>query len=268
MLATDAARLVHVHIRVGQHLGVHAQILQVALRNHGAHNIRQSTDTQLNRRTIFQQRHHVAGNQAVGFAGLGFRQLQQAAVRAFNHHVDLGNMDRFVQTAEATRVIGIHFDHHLLGLAAVGGRHGAAGRKIEKAIGIHRRHLHHGDIRLLVHGHILRTLVIAQRNIAGQTDFAIFARQAGKMPVIPDKRLALRIGFHALEWLGTGGGHQNHVAQFVFAQGQGDIHGFHVLGKLAHEYGVARLHQRSSLLRRTAFLLVLDLCGLCHVGPR
>ena len=235
---------------------MHAQILEVTLGDQCTHRVGQRANPELDGGAVFQQLHHIVGDALVCIAGLGFRQLHQGGVRAFDHHVHLGNMNAFIASAEATRYAGIHLHHDLARLAQIIRRHGTAGGKVEKAIRIHGSHLGNCHCRRFIEAHGLRALMVGEWNITGQAFFGAFARQTGKVPVIPDERFPGRISFHTLQGLDAGGRDQNHVAQLVLAQGQCCIERLDVLHKLPHENLVSRLHQRSSCFGRHLFFLI------------
>ena len=243
---------------------MHAQVLQVAVRDHGAHDIGQRANAQLDGGTVLEQLHHVLGDAHVGLAGLGFGQLHQRRVGALDHHVDFGNVDALVTATQAARHRGVDFQNRLLRLAQIIRRHRAAGREVEETVGIHGSDLGHRHVRALVQAHCLRALVGGEGNVACQAALGVLAAQTGEVPVVPDEGFPGRISLDAGQRLQARGGDQVHILQFAAACGQRRVECLDVLRELADKHRVARLHHCSGHFGGDMLLLIQILLVHSH----
>ncbi len=75
LVPRDLTDFVEVHHRVDKHLRMDAQILQIALRNHGADDVGQTADTELEAGPVFDLRHDILGDLDVHLRALGGGEL-------------------------------------------------------------------------------------------------------------------------------------------------------------------------------------------------
>ena len=116
--AGNAASLCHIYKRIHIHLGMYAQIFQIALGNHGADGVGHAADAKLQAGAVGDAVHHQAGNSLVNFGGgTAAAQLVDRRVVTLDNAVNLGNVQAVVVAAQADRHVLVHFHKHLVGLA-------------------------------------------------------------------------------------------------------------------------------------------------------
>ena len=101
------------HEAGGEHLGVDAEVADVALRDHGGDTARDPADAGLQGAPVMDERHRVAGNQALGLRGFGIGKLERLAV-GVHEHIDLRELEAVSvlgSVAEGAREVLAHLDH-------------------------------------------------------------------------------------------------------------------------------------------------------------
>ena len=191
--ASNAASLCHIYKRVHIHLGMYAQIFQVALGNHGADGVGHAADAKLQAGAVGDAVHHQAGNSLINFGGgTAAAQLVDRRVVTLDNAVNLGNVQAVVVAAQADRHVLVHFHKHLVGLAGSIGQMAGAGAEVEVAVAIHGgNHKHRNVQRVGAFAVVARQLGVAQGRIVSVTGGNGLALNAAHMPAVPAEVLCL-----------------------------------------------------------------------------
>ena len=146
--AGDLASLGNIHESVHIHLGVHAQILQVGLRDQGANGIGHTADAQLQAGAVGDLLHDHLGNLAVHIGGRSAgAHGGHGGVLAFHDHVNIADVDLGAGQTVDPRHILVDFHDDLLGMLQHIANVGSRNSEAEVAVGVHGSHLDHSHIR-------------------------------------------------------------------------------------------------------------------------
>ena len=221
MVVGDLAGLIHIQVAVAEHLGVDAQVAQVALGDHLTHGVGQRADTQLEGRAVGHVLHHVFGDLHLRLVGGGRVDAGQRAVRAFHDHVHVADVDALVQAAVDPGQVLVDLQDDDVRLVQGGAGGGRCAGKVEIAVLVHRGHGHHGH----VDGEELAVIPaqVAEHHWVeiAQATVAELALVAGHMPAVVDEVLALRVTLHHLDGLEDQVTADLDLAQLVLALGRG-----------------------------------------------
>ena len=166
---------------------MHAQILQIALRNQPADGVGHTADAQLQAGTVGDLRNDQVGNLQIHFgSSTGSGHLADGRVLAFHDAGDLRNVDAVLHAAKAARHIGVDLYDDLLGLFAHSTQMRSAGTEVEVAVLVHGGHLKycyiHGVAALAV---VAGQLRIADGGVEGETLRNGLALNATHVPAVP-----------------------------------------------------------------------------------
>ena len=162
---------------------MHAQVLQVALRDQLAHCIGHGADAQLQAAAVRDFIHDERCDLPVHIADLWLRNAEQGPVVGFHDEVHLRDVDSLVPAAAAVGHIRVHLDDD--GLCPVGDMfgYGIGWSEVEVSVGIHGRHLHHEYVRIYdpIKG---RALVVEERDVVAQALVVQASVASAEVPVV------------------------------------------------------------------------------------
>ena len=254
--AGDLAGLGDVHESVNVHLGVDAQVLQIALGDEAADGVGHTADAQLQAGTVGDLRNDEVCDLQIDLGGgAGSGHLADGRIVALHDAGDLGDMDTVFHTTEAAGHIGVDLHDDLPGLLTDGTQMGSAGAEVEVAVLVHRSHLEDGDVqRVGTLAVVAGQLRIADGGVEREALCDGFALNAAHVPAVPG-----HVGSGVVDLEDLRHPHQDAAAeidvfQFGQALGKGGVHGHGGVDAPAVIHPVAALDQRSSLLGSHLFL--------------
>ena len=144
----DLAGLGDIDERVNIHLGVDAQVFQVALCDQAANGVGHTADAQLQAGTVGDEGHHQVCHLEVHLGGgAGGSHLADGRVAALHDAAHFRNMHAVLHAAQAPGHVGVDFHDDLLGFLTHGTQMACTGAKVEIAVLVHGSHLENGNIQ-------------------------------------------------------------------------------------------------------------------------
>ena len=185
--AVDLASLGNVHKGIHIHLGMDAQILQVALGDKTADGVGHTADAQLQAGTVGDLRHDEVGDLQIHFGGsAGSSHLPDGRIAALHDAGDLRDVHAVLHAAQAPGHVGVDFHDDLFCLLAHGTQMGGAGTKVEVTVGVHGGHLKNGDVhRICAFPVVAGQLGVADGGVEGKALSDRLALNAAHMPAVP-----------------------------------------------------------------------------------
>ena len=248
--AGDLACLCNIHKGIHIHLGVHAQILQVALRDQVADGVGHTADAQLQAGTVGDLRDDEVCHLQIDLGGgTGSGHLADGRVAALHNTGNLGDVHPVLGAAQAFGHVPIDLNDDLFGLIADGTQVGSTGAKVKIAVLVHGGHLEHRHI----HGVRAVAIVAGQFRVAdggveGEALGNGLALNAAHVPAVPG-----HVGSGILDLEDGGHPHQDAAAEVDILQlGQtlcnGSVHCNGGVHSPAVIHPVAAFDQRGSLV--------------------
>ena len=265
--AVDLAGLGNIHKGIHIHFGVHAQILQIALRDQPADGVGHTADAQLQAGTVRDLRHDEVGYLQVHLgSGTGSCHLADGGICALHNATYLRNVYAVLHAAKAARHIGVDLHDDLLGLFAHSTQMRSAGTEVEVAMLVHGGHLKychiHGVAALAV---VAGQLRVADGGVEGEALRNGLALNAAHMPAVPG-----HVGSRVVDLEDLRHPHQNaapEVDSFQLRQAfcQLGVHGHRGVHSPAVIHPVAAFDQSGSL-RSSHKLLCVQFLAI-HYKP-
>ena len=145
-LVGELAGLVEVEEAVGAELGVHAQVLEVALRQDGAQGVGRAAYAELERRAVDDVGQDVVGDGDVLRRGRLVPDGGHLVRVPLDYHVDVGDMDALVISAVDLGQVRVNLQNYLVRAAYHVQTRARGDGEVEVAVPVHGRGADEGDV--------------------------------------------------------------------------------------------------------------------------
>ena len=216
----ELARLEEVQKGVDQHLGVHAQVLEVRVADHPADGVGHAPDAELDRGAVPHLLDDKAGDGLVDVGGSQPGQLHQVRALALDHKVHLGDVHAFFAAAQADRKLLVHLHDDRLGLLYHRAGRRVEQREIEVAVLVHGRRRQHADVDFERLAIVTRLVAIEQRDVVDEPLIAEAPVEPAEVPAHERERFVTGVGRHHGERAQRQHPADLDVAQLALARGE------------------------------------------------